>query len=1452
MTPSRPLRVVRVYHSGVVSAWRRRDRELEQLGADVTLLTARRWNEGGDEVDLQTSDDDRDRVVGLRTLGRHPYLFLYGPIAVLRTLRRYRRADVLDIHEEPASLAAFEIWLLARLVGLTAPFALYCAQNIEKRYPPPFRWIERFLLRRAAAVHTCNDEAGRILRRKGFSGIIENLGLGVDLERFRPGEAAPTDHLRVGYVGRFERHKGVHVLLDALADVPGASLDLIGAGPDQPALEAQIRDADLGDRVHIRGFVAQDELADYYRSIDVLAVPSLDTPGWIEQFGRVAVEAMACGVPVVASASGSLIEVVGDAGALPPPGDARALAAALRSLESCAERERVGAIGVRRARTWSWPAIASRQLDLYRDMLAQEADRMAVRLVTANRTDPSGRPASSTTSPLDLDVVVVSYNSERHLRAALGDLPPCASIRVVDNASADASATVARDAGAIVDESDTNIGFAAGANRGARQGSARFILFLNPDAEIDERSIRRLIAELDADPGLAIVGPSLQDPDGTPQTAAWPLPSPAAAWREALGFGSHLADGYQRRFVIGAALLIRRSVFEDLDGFDERFWLYAEETDLCRRAIDAGWGVGLVADARATHAGGASGIDTAELVAEHFDRGLEHYVAKHHGRSGLASTRAALVIGSTIRSIAPGSPDRRRFHRRRLRRLSAMATTTPLTVPLDNPGTSAPSKGLVVCSLEPWDDVWRRNQFFVRELLARDPNRRVLFVEPPYDRVHERRQPRGRRRLRGLRPLPTDGRIVCFEPTKVWPRVLGPLADRSLRRQVRRAAGALGFDEPDLWVNDPAYAGLATETGWPATYDITDDWTESGESGRANRRVIANEARLVDECGAVVVCSEGLATSRRSLRPDLVVIPNAVDLDAFRRPRDRPADLPPSPVAMYVGTLHEDRLDVDLVEALADRLPDVHVVLVGPNALPSAVSRRLAGRPNVSLLGRRPYADVPAYLQHADVVVIPHVVTPFTESLDPIKAYECLAVGRPTVSTPIAGFRDLGEPVVVADRADFVERVGELVEPRRPSRSTDSASWAERAAQFAGVLASARQAPPAPVRVTYIDHCAQLSGAELGLARLVPELDASTHVVLGEDGPLRTRLEAAHVPVEVLALDRDLARTRRTDVGRRLDPRTVLRTVSATLALRSRLRELDPDVVHTNSLKAALYGAAAARLAGIPVVWHIHDRIADDYLPGPAVSLVRALSLVLPNAIIANSRTTRATLPRRAAVTVIAMPIDAATLEPGPRTPDPDRPFTVAMVGRLAPWKGQDVFVDAFARAFPDGPERAVIVGAAMFGDDDYAELVAARIERHGLTDRIELVGFVDDVPAVLHDVDCLVHASVVPEPFGQVVVEGLAAGLPVIATDAGGPAEILTDGLDGLLVPIGDADALAAAMGRLRTDTALRRRLSVAAIERAADFLPDVVAPQFLAVYRSVARRGIAATTSVARTDPT
>ena len=366
------LRVLRVYHSGVVRAWRERDRQLRDAGVDVTLVAPHRWNEGGRDVALDAGPGDQ--VHAVRTYGRHPFRFAYDPIGLWRALRA-SPVDVLDVHEEPASLATFEVLVLARLAGVQAPVCLYSAQNLLKRYPPPFRWFERRALRAAAAVHTCNDAAGEVLRAKGFSGRVRNLGLGVGPEYEVAGSATdPTlaggRPLRLGFVGRLTRQKGIDLTLQAVAKVDGVSLCIVGDGPLRDEVVALVAELGIGERVELLAHRRADELPELYRSIDVLVAPSIDTPGVVEQFGRVVVEAEACGAAAIVSDSGSLPWVGGDAALVVRQGDVAALAEAIRRLrDNPSDVARLRKLGPESAARFSWSTIAGHQAELYRTVL---------------------------------------------------------------------------------------------------------------------------------------------------------------------------------------------------------------------------------------------------------------------------------------------------------------------------------------------------------------------------------------------------------------------------------------------------------------------------------------------------------------------------------------------------------------------------------------------------------------------------------------------------------------------------------------------------------------------------------------------------------------------------------------------------------------------------------------------------------------------------------------------------------------------------------------------------------------------------------------------------------------------------------------------------------------------------------------------------------------------------
>lgn len=658
-----PMRVLRISHSAVVRAWRGRERALRDLGHDVRLLSAREWDEGGRTVPLVP--DPGEDVVGVRTFGRHPNVFLYDPRPIWRALGE--DWDVLDLHEEPCALATAEILALRALRRVRTPYVLYSAQNIAKRYPVPFRWWERRALRGAAGVSVCNAEAATILRAKGLTTPAHVIGLGVDVDRFSPGPGAgPTPAppaggasdagrpVRVGYVGRLlAPHKGLDVLLDAAELEPRLRVAIAGGGPHEAALRARATSPQLTGRVSFDGFLSGDALTDFYRGIDVAAVPSVAAPGWLEQFGRVAVEAMASGVPVVASDSGALPDVVGGAGTLVPPGDAPALAAALTAvLDEPGRAARMRADGLERARRYTWAAVGAQYAALYRAALAGHGPSAA--------PAPGGPPEPDD----DPEVVVVAYHSPELLARALAPLSADLPVTVVDNSGDPAVRRVALEAGVRYLDPGANLGFGSAVDvvlRDRRRPGADLLL-LNPDASIDVESVRALHRRLRAEPDLAAVGPAQTDDDGTAARVLWPFPTPGGVWRQEAGLGVHAAGG---GFVIGSVLLLRAEALAQVGGFDEEFFLYSEETDWQRRARSAGWRSAAVPEVVARHVGAATSTDPTRREI-HFHASQERYFRKHHGRTGWAVVRVGVVLGSLARSPLPGERGRSARHRLRL------------------------------------------------------------------------------------------------------------------------------------------------------------------------------------------------------------------------------------------------------------------------------------------------------------------------------------------------------------------------------------------------------------------------------------------------------------------------------------------------------------------------------------------------------------------------------------------------------------------------------------------------------------------------------------------------------------------------------------------------------------------------------------------------------------------
>jgi glycosyltransferase involved in cell wall biosynthesis len=321
----------------VSAAYRKRVEEIAALGVDMSLVVPSRWGEW--PLEQGAPRGYRMDVLHAFLNGRNHFHFYSG----LRRVFERERPDIAHIDEEPYSIVTWQAMREARRVG--ARIIFYTWQNILKRFPPPFNWIERRAFRDAALGLAGNEEAAQVLASKGFRSPVRIVPqMGVDPEAYSPGDSADyrkelglDGRFVIGYLGRLLPEKGVTTLLEAVETVAGrgarAALFLRGSGPMLKGVRKHIAAVPaLRDATVILPPVESHRVPGVLRAMDCLVLPSLTRPNWKEQFGRVLVEAMSCGVPVIGSDSGEIPNVVGDAGLIFPEGAASALAARIETL----------------------------------------------------------------------------------------------------------------------------------------------------------------------------------------------------------------------------------------------------------------------------------------------------------------------------------------------------------------------------------------------------------------------------------------------------------------------------------------------------------------------------------------------------------------------------------------------------------------------------------------------------------------------------------------------------------------------------------------------------------------------------------------------------------------------------------------------------------------------------------------------------------------------------------------------------------------------------------------------------------------------------------------------------------------------------------------------------------------------------------------------------------------
>lgn len=324
------MKIFVVSHSSVVDRFRRKWAELARRpGIELTVLVPSVWPEGGQPVRPVADASTPYRIICSRPVFRGVHALHFYPLLPYHLARH--RPDVLHIEEEPWNVVTVQAALLGKLLGARVVFFTW--ENVRRSYPFPLGLLLRTVLRLSDRAIAGSETARDLLRLRGFEKAIDVLPqYGVDA----PARClAPTTHGRfvVGFAGRLVPQKGLDCLVDAVVGLPpSVHLLVVGDGPHRATVLERARRLGLEGRIEMAGAVSHGEMARYLARMSVLVLPSLTTARWKEQFGRVLIEAMALGVPVIGSDSGEIPWVIGDAGLVFPEGNSAVLRERLRAL----------------------------------------------------------------------------------------------------------------------------------------------------------------------------------------------------------------------------------------------------------------------------------------------------------------------------------------------------------------------------------------------------------------------------------------------------------------------------------------------------------------------------------------------------------------------------------------------------------------------------------------------------------------------------------------------------------------------------------------------------------------------------------------------------------------------------------------------------------------------------------------------------------------------------------------------------------------------------------------------------------------------------------------------------------------------------------------------------------------------------------------------------------------
>ncbi len=391
------MKILMLSKACIVGAYQKKLEEMAAIdGVELTVVVPPSWADPRSPTRLEKVHMEGYRMIETSILFNGNYHLHFYP--KLGRIVREEQPDIFHIDEEPYNLATFQAMRLAQSVN--ARTVTFSWQNLFRRYPPPFNWMERHILNQTDALIVGNSEAAKVWQRKGYEGPIYLIPqFGVDpsiyyrrdrnvrrgrrsIFKYRQANQPSQPALIIGYVGRLVEEKGVEVLLEAVSGLKGPwLLKILGDGPNRMRLEKLAQWLGIHSRVTFDHKMPSTHLPNYFSGLDVLVLPSLSRPNWKEQFGRVLVEAMACDVITVGARSGAIPEVIGEAGLTFAEGDVEELQAHLQQLiDDVPLRETLRQQGRQRVIDhYTQAAVAKNTVNVYRQILGEaEPERVVL------------------------------------------------------------------------------------------------------------------------------------------------------------------------------------------------------------------------------------------------------------------------------------------------------------------------------------------------------------------------------------------------------------------------------------------------------------------------------------------------------------------------------------------------------------------------------------------------------------------------------------------------------------------------------------------------------------------------------------------------------------------------------------------------------------------------------------------------------------------------------------------------------------------------------------------------------------------------------------------------------------------------------------------------------------------------------------------------------------------